>query len=47
MASKGDEWLTGSVGSAPACDASSLGSNPDIYQKYKMVDISKKVANTL
>jgi len=29
------------VGSAPAYYASSLGSNPDISQKYKMGDISK------
>ncbi len=36
------------VGSAPACyGGSSLGSNPDIYQKNKMGDISKGVANTL
>jgi hypothetical protein len=33
--------------SAPACYGSSLGSNPDISQKCKMVDISKGVANTL
>jgi hypothetical protein len=32
---------------APACYGSSLGSNPDISQKYKMGDISKGVANTL
>jgi hypothetical protein len=32
--------------SAPACYGSSLGSNPDISQKYKMCDISKGVANT-
>ncbi len=41
---KGDGWLTGH---APACCGSSLGSNPDISQKYKMGDISKEVANTL
>ncbi len=35
------------VGSAPACYGSSLGSNPDISQKYKMGNISKGVANTL
>ncbi len=35
------------VGSAPACYANSLGSNPDITQKYKMGDICKGVANTL
>jgi hypothetical protein len=29
------------------CYGSSLGSNPDVSQKYKMVDISKEVANTL
>jgi hypothetical protein len=32
---------------APACCVSSLGSNPDISQKYKMGDISKGVANTV
>jgi hypothetical protein len=32
---------------APACCGSSLGSNPDISQKYKMGDISNGVANTL
>jgi hypothetical protein len=26
---------------------SSLGSNPDVFQKYKMGDISTGVANTL
>jgi hypothetical protein len=31
----------------PAYHGSSLGSNPDITQKYKMGDISKGVANTL
>jgi len=31
----------------PACYISSLGSNPDISQKYKMGDMSKGVANTL
>jgi hypothetical protein len=36
---RGDGW--------PSCYGSSLGSNPDISQKYKMGDISKKVANTL
>jgi hypothetical protein len=30
------------VDSAPACYGSSLGSNPDISQKYKMGDISKQ-----
>jgi hypothetical protein len=39
--------MGGSVDSAPACYGSSLGSNPDIVQKYKMGDISKGVANTL
>jgi hypothetical protein len=29
------------------CKEGSLGSNPDIHQKYKMADISKRVANTL
>ncbi len=41
---KGDGWLSGSV---PAYYGSSLVSNPDISQKYKMGDISKGVANTL
>jgi hypothetical protein len=36
--------MVGSVGSATACYGSSLGSNPDISQKYKMGDISKNVA---
>jgi hypothetical protein len=40
----GEGWLSGS---APACYGRSLGSNPDISQKYKMGDISKGVANTL
>jgi hypothetical protein len=35
------------AGSTPACYGSSLGSNPDISQKFKMGDISKEVANTL
>jgi hypothetical protein len=35
------------TGSAPACCGSSLGSNPNISQKYKMGAISKGVANTL
>ncbi len=42
-------WLSremgGQVGSAPAWYGSSLGSNPDISQKYKMGDISTGVAN--
>jgi hypothetical protein len=32
--------MGGQVGSAPDCYGSSLGSNPDISQKYKMGDIS-------
>jgi hypothetical protein len=36
--------MGGYVGSAPACYSSSLGSNPDISQKYKMGEISKGVA---
>ncbi len=32
---------------APACYGTFLGSNPDISQKYKMGDISKRAANTL
>ncbi len=39
----GDGWLRCS---APTCYGSSLGSNPDISQKYKMRDISKGVGNT-
>jgi hypothetical protein len=39
--------MGGSVGSAPACYGSSLGSNLDISQKYKMGDISIGVPNTL
>jgi hypothetical protein len=39
--------IGGQVGRAPTCYGSSLGSNPDISQKYKMGDISKGVANTL
>jgi hypothetical protein len=39
--------MDGSVGSAPACYSSYLGWNPGIYLKYKMGDISKRVANTL
>jgi hypothetical protein len=31
----------------PACYASSLGSNPTISQKYRIGDISKRMANTL
>jgi hypothetical protein len=43
----GKKWKkTGKVGSAPACYGSSLGSNPDITQKYKIDDISKGVNNT-
>jgi hypothetical protein len=48
-----DGWLRtrremgGYVGGQPTCFGSSLGSNPDISQKYKMGDISKGVANTL
>jgi hypothetical protein len=35
--------MGGLVGSAPACYESSLGSNADIGQKYKMSDISNKL----
>jgi hypothetical protein len=38
--------MGGKVGSAPAYYGSSLGSNPDISQKYNMGDISKGVAST-
>jgi hypothetical protein len=37
--------MGGLVGSAPVCYGSSLGSNPDISQKYKMGEISKGMAN--
>jgi hypothetical protein len=46
----GDGWLSFKEmggGSAPAFYGSSLDSNPDISQKYKMGDINKGVANTL
>jgi hypothetical protein len=39
--------MGGLVVSAPACHGSSLGSNPDLSQKYKMGDINKGVAKTL
>jgi hypothetical protein len=39
----GDGWLS----YGDACYGSTLGSNPDISQKYKMGDISKGVDNTL
>jgi len=32
--------MVGQVGSASACYGSSLGSNPDISQKYKMGEIT-------
>ncbi len=38
---KGDGWLSREMG-APACYGSSLGSNHDISQKYKMGDKSKE-----
>ncbi len=45
---KGDGWLSWYlVGSAPDCYSSSLGSNTDISEIYKMGDISKGVTNTL
>jgi hypothetical protein len=37
----------GTALSAPACYGSSLDSNTDIYQKYKIGDISNGVANVL
>ncbi len=37
--------MDGYIGNAPACYGSSLGSNSDIFQRYKMGDISKGVAN--
>ncbi len=43
----GQEGVQSWYRSAPACYGSSLGSNPDISQKYKIGDISKGVANTL
>jgi hypothetical protein len=39
---EGDGWL--SWYSTSACYGSSLGSNLDIFQKYKMGDISEGVA---
>ncbi len=39
--------MGGQVGCSPASYDSSLGSNPDISQKYKMGDSSKGVVNTL
>jgi hypothetical protein len=47
-----DGWLSREMGSevssAPACYGSSLGSIPDIPQKYKMGDINKRsVQHTL
>jgi hypothetical protein len=41
--------MGGKVGKAAAfyCTCSSLDSNPDISQKYKMCDMSKEVTNTL
>jgi hypothetical protein len=38
--------MGGKVGRAPAYHGSSLGSYPDISQKYTMGDISKGVAST-
>jgi hypothetical protein len=50
----GDGWLNREmggkvreIGSAPACFSNSLGSNSNIFQKYKMGGITKGVANTL
>ncbi len=37
-------WVTKLVASATACYGSSLSSNPDISQKYKVRDISNGVA---
>jgi hypothetical protein len=42
LASNPARWVVGL-----SCYSSSLGSNPDIYQKYKMGVISKGVAFTL
>jgi hypothetical protein len=39
--------MGGLVGSAPACYGSSLGSNPDISQKYNVGNKSRGVAVTL
>ncbi len=39
--------MGGSVGSAPACYGSTLGSNPDIPQNSKISDISEGVAVSL
>jgi hypothetical protein len=40
-------WVAKLVACLPATPCSSLGSNPDISQKYEMGDMSKGVANTL
>ncbi len=45
MGGFGGRWVA--VSSAPACYGSSLGSDPDIIQKYKIGDKSKGLANTL
>ncbi len=48
MAKYGDGWLSREMGGWVGSAASkSLGSNPDISQKYRMGDISKGVANIL
>jgi hypothetical protein len=39
--------MGGQVGGAPACHDSSVDSNADISQKYKIGDISYGVAHTL
>jgi hypothetical protein len=39
--------MGGLIDSALACSGSSLGSNPDISQKYRNSDIRKGVAKTL
>ncbi len=36
MAKSGDVWLSREMCGAPACYGRSLGSNPDISQKYKV-----------
>ncbi len=50
----GDGWLNREmvgkvreIGSAPACFGNSLGTDSNIFQKYKMGGITKGVASTL
>ncbi len=40
-------WMAKLVACVPACYGSSLGSNQDISQKYKMGDINKRKAKAV